>query len=205
MYRASEHGFAAGRRASGDVVVAFRPQLLAAYCLNVQELHESQELSGEWTKSTEGSGPLSPDTGEHVRSTIERRLKLAFRAWDFSHRIRTAYRNRCAICGLGLELIEGAHIVPVAWPGSSDETDNGLALCRNHHAAYDRGIISVSPHYEIQVSTSARELNRLSALDRSWLDDLGGRLLTILPTVNRERPSPQDLAIGREARRWGSR
>ena len=204
MNRAAEHGFAAGTRASGDVVVAFRPQLLAAYCLNVQELHESQELAGEWTTPTEVSGPPAPDTGEHVRSTIERRLKLAFRAWDFSHRIRTAYRNRCAICGLGLDLIEGAHIVPVAWPGSSDETDNGLALCRNHHAAYDRGIISVSPQYEIQVSTSARELNHLSALDRRWLDDLDGRLLTILPTADRERPSPQNLTLGREARRWGS-
>ncbi len=202
MNRAAEHGFAAGTRTSGDVVVAFRPQLLAAYCLNVRELHEIQELSSEWTTPTEGSGPSSPNTGEHVRETVERTLKLAFRAWDFSHRIRTAYRNRCAICGLGLDLIEGAHIVPVAWPGSSDETDNGLALCRNHHAAYDRGIISVSPEYEIQVSEGVRGRDNLSPVDQSWIDDFHGRLLVTLPNSSQERPSPRNLAIGREARQW---
>lgn len=202
MNRAAEHGFAAGTRASGDVVVAFRPQLLAAYCLNVRELHESPELSSGWTTPTEGSSPPSPDTGEHVRETVERTLKLAFRAWDFSHRIRSAYRNRCAICGLGLDLIEGAHIVPVAWPGSSDETDNGLALCKNHHAAYDRGIISVSPEYEIQVSERVRGRDDLSTLDQSWIDDFHGRLLVALPKASRDRPSPTNLAIGREARQW---
>ncbi len=202
MNRAAERGFAAGTRASGDVVVAFRPQLLAAYCLNVRELHESQESASEWTTPTRDAVPTSPEAEEHVRSTVERRLKLAFRAWDFSHRIRTAYQHRCAICGLGLDLIEGAHIVPVAWPGSSDETDNGLALCRNHHAAYDRGIISVSPEYEVQVANGVRGRDHLNALDRTWIDDLDGRLLRIIPAADRERPSPQNLAIGRQARRW---
>ncbi|WP_083896668.1 HNH endonuclease [Microbacterium sp. B19] len=202
MRGAAQRGFAAATRTSGDIVVAFRPQLLATYCLNVRELHESHELASEWTLAADASEPSAPDTEDQARSTVERRLRLAFRAWDFSYRIRMAYRRRCAMCGLGLGLIEGAHIVPVAWPGSTDQTDNGLALCRNHHAAYDSGIISVSPEYEVQVSARSHALDHLDELDRRWLDDLDGRLLRILPASDRERPSPRNLAIGREARRW---
>lgn len=202
MNRAAEYGFAAGTRASGDVAVAFRPQLLAAYCLNVRELHETQDLVSEWAAAPQVNRDLPEAPVEDLRrTTVERRLNLAFRAWDFSYRVRNAYRRQCAMCGLGLELTEGAHIVPVAWPGSTDETNNGMALCRNHHAAYDRGIVSVSPDYEIQVSDALP--NRcVSEIDRVWTDNLDGRRLMILPHNTRERPSPRNLAIGREARRW---
>jgi len=203
MNRVAEYGFAAGTRASGDVVVAFRPQLLAAYCLNVRELHESQDSVSEW-EAPQANRDLPEAPEEDLRrSTVERRLSFAFRAWDFSRRVRSAYRHQCAMCGLGLELVEGAHIVPVAWPGSTDETNNGMALCRNHHSAYDRGIVSVSPDYEIQVSDALPNPDRITAIDRTWIDDLDGRRLMILPNNTRERPSPRNLAIGREARRWG--
>lgn len=204
MNRAAERGFAAGTRVSGDVVVAFRPQLLAAYCLNVRELHESPELASDWATPHDGNDLPEIPEDDLRRSTVERQLRLAFRAWDFSYRIRIAYGNRCAICGLGLELIEGAHIVPVAWPGSTDETNNGMALCRSHHAAYDRGIVSVSPDYQIQVSDALRNHDSLTTMDRTWIEDLDGRLLAILPNDIRERPDPRNLAIGREARRWRS-
>lgn len=204
MHRAAERGFAAGIRVSGDVVVAFQPQLLAAYCLNVRELHEGQDLVSEGTSPHNGQGLPEIPEEDLRRSTVERRLRLAFRAWDFSYRIRKAYGHSCALCGLGLGLIEGAHIVPVAWPGSTDETNNGMALCRNHHVAYDRGVVSVSPQYEIQVSNAFRAHDPLNAVDRTWIDSLDGRLLTSLPNDIRERPSPKNLAIGREARRWQS-
>lgn len=203
MDRAAERGFAAGARASGDLVVAFRPQMLAAYCLNVHELHAGQNSDSESAATSQENRdhPVVP-VEDFRRITVERRLNLAFRAWDFSNRVRSAYRHQCAMCGLGLELVEGAHIVPVAWPGSTDETNNGMALCRNHHAAYDRGIVSVSPDYEIQVSAELPHHDRVTAIDRTWIDDLDGRLLRILPDDTRERPSPRNLAIGREARRW---
>lgn len=203
MDRAAREGFAAGNRASGDVVVAFRPHLLAAYCLNVRELHDNQDLVGERVAPPTGRDRSEVRDEDLRRSTVERRLNLAFRAWDFSHRVRKAYRQQCAMCGLGLELIEGAHIVPVAWPGSTDETNNGMALCRNHHAAYDRGIVSVSPDYEIQVSDVVPPRDRVTLIDRTWIDDLDGRALMILPNTIRERPSRRNLAIGREARGWG--
>ncbi len=47
------------------------------------------------------------------------------------------------MCGLGLSIVQGAHIYPASAPGSPDEPWNGLALCANHHAAFDRHLVAV--------------------------------------------------------------
>ncbi|NEV64307.1 HNH endonuclease signature motif containing protein [Thiorhodococcus minor] len=47
------------------------------------------------------------------------------------------------MCGLGSGLIEGAHIYPVEASDSKDELWNGIALCRNHHRAFDLHRIAV--------------------------------------------------------------
>jgi len=49
------------------------------------------------------------------------------------------------MCGLGVGLVQGAHIHPVSAPGSHDEPSNGLALCANHHLAFDRHLVGVRP------------------------------------------------------------
>lgn len=49
------------------------------------------------------------------------------------------------MCGLGLRLVQGAHIYPGSAAGSHDKTFFGLALCANHHAAFDRHLIAVRP------------------------------------------------------------
>lgn len=49
------------------------------------------------------------------------------------------------MCGLGIGLVEAAHIYPVAAPGSTDTLDNGVALCRNHHRSFDRCEIWIRP------------------------------------------------------------
>ena len=47
------------------------------------------------------------------------------------------------MCGLGVQLVQGAHVNPVSAPGSHDEPWNGLALCPNHHLAFDRHLLAV--------------------------------------------------------------
>lgn len=199
MIRASSQGIAAGVRSSGDVVVSFRAELLAAYCMNVRELHDSPHLDTVRWLNAIGAVPEHVDPG---RSIVERRVRLAYRVWDFSHRVRRAYDHRCAICGVSLGLVEGAHIIPVAWPGSTDETTNGLALCRNHHVAYDRGLISISPEYRVEVSVAYRNRLDLAEPDQLWLSDAHGALLRVVPRHPAERPKPEYLALGRSARRW---
>jgi putative restriction endonuclease len=48
-------------------------------------------------------------------------------------------------------LLDAAHIIPDNVPESRPTVDNGLALCKLHHAAYDSFMISVTPDYVIRV------------------------------------------------------
>lgn len=42
-------------------------------------------------------------------------------------------------------MVSGAHILPVSAPSPSDQLTNGLALCENHHRAFDRHCLWVHP------------------------------------------------------------
>ncbi len=86
--------------------------------------------------ATTASGLLTSPTP----AAAERARKAAsvlVRDAKFSQDVRNAYGAKCAMCGLGIELVEGAHILPVSAPGSTDAVSNGIALCRNHHRAFD--------------------------------------------------------------------
>ena len=93
----------------------------------------------------EGSGLLeaneseAPEAAERAREAGSRLVRDS----RFSRRVIEAYGGLCAMCGLDVGLVEGAHIYPVAAPGSHDEPWNGLALCGNHHLAFDRHLLGV--------------------------------------------------------------
>ena len=87
---------------------------------------------------------LAPDA--HAPAERARRASTALvRHAHFAERVLRAYNGRCAMCGLGVGLVEAAHIYPVSAPESRDEPWNGLALCPNHHAAFDLHIVAVRP------------------------------------------------------------
>lgn len=50
-------------------------------------------------------------------------------------------RGRCELCGISQpEILEAAHIKPKS-EGGEDSSENGLLLCRNHHKAFDAGLL----------------------------------------------------------------
>ncbi len=75
---------------------------------------------------------------------------------EFMKKVRSAYDRTCAICGArretkdGLPEVEAHHIRPVS-DGGPDTLQNGIALCRLHHWAFEKGWIAVSDDYEILV------------------------------------------------------
>jgi putative restriction endonuclease len=87
----------------------------------------------------------------YVTSTFRRRLhQVAFR-----QRVIRAYRDRCALCRLRhLELLDAAHITADSDPEGEPVVSNGLALCKLHHAAFDRFFFAVRPDYVIEVRPS---------------------------------------------------
>jgi putative restriction endonuclease len=88
---------------------------------------------------------------EYVTSIVRRRLhQQAFRA-----RVIEAYRTHCALCRLRhQELLDAAHITADAEENGEPVVSNGLALCKLHHAAFDRHFLTVRPDYVIEVRQS---------------------------------------------------
>jgi putative restriction endonuclease len=63
-----------------------------------------------------------------------------------------------AICRLrDDELLEAAHILPDGHPLGEPVIPNGLALCKLHHAAFDRYLIGVTPDLEVTVRLDVLE------------------------------------------------
>lgn len=105
--------------------------------------------------------PVGPDSAiaedragirrQYITSLVRRRLhQQAFRA-----RVLEAYRVQCALCRLRhQELLDAAHITGDSLPEGEPVVSNGLALCKLHHAAYDRHFLTVRPDYRIEVRQS---------------------------------------------------
>lgn len=91
---------------------------------------------------------------EGRRSYITKKVKQRLHQRGFRERVLAAYRSHCAFCNLKHgELLDAAHIVPDGEPDGTPTVDNGLALCKIHHSAFDKYIIGVTPDYEIKIRT----------------------------------------------------
>ena len=92
-------------------------------------------------------------------SNSKKRSQSAFKA----ALINSHGKCECSLCDAPKEVIEAAHIVPVADNGS-DWTGNGILLCRNHHALFDKQKWSIDPtHLEI-IPESDFELRSLQVM-----------------------------------------
>lgn len=207
-------GFDFHRRATrdGEIAVAFSPQCFMEYVKNQARFHEfaahphevgvlREVVRGEEDVEAEPEIDLdriaSHGRRQAVRTVMERVGQENFRA-----RVLAAYRQHCAICGLQLNLVVAAHIVPVNAEGTN-ETSNGLALCYLHHEAYDRAFVMADEGYRIQVNEPAlerlRRINRNSK-EREFVAFLRRKLF--LPERHRDHPSREYLRRGMEIRGW---
>lgn len=84
-----------------------------------------------------------------------------FNSVSFREFVLFAYGYRCAITGeviqyKGLNNLEAAHIKPKAHNGTFLPS-NGLALSRDMHWAFDKGMITISETYQVQVHELVRK------------------------------------------------
>ena len=128
---------------TGERIIAVRPQLFpSAFDLIRQGIDVPV---GELQQAASASGFLD-DFSQASAERARRAASVLVRHHAFGRRVREAYNNKCALCGLGINLVAGAHILPASAPGSPDETWNGLALCGNHHTAFDNHDIWIDPN-----------------------------------------------------------
>lgn len=128
-------------------VVEDRPDLLR-FSMLVDDLYAAQvEASGLRAVSEDASEPRRA----YVTATFRRRLhQVAFR-----QRVIRAYAERCALCQLRHEeLLDAAHITADSDAEGEPVVSNGVALCKLHHAAFDRFFFAIRPDYVIEVRPS---------------------------------------------------
>ena len=73
-------------------------------------------------------------------SISKKRSRSAFKA----KLINSHGKCECSLCDAPKEVIEAAHIIPVADNGG-DWFGNGILLCRNHHALFDKHKWTIDP------------------------------------------------------------
>ncbi len=94
---------------------------------------------------------VSENTNER-RAYITRSVKQRLHQRRFRERVLAAYRNSCSLCRLRhRELLDAAHIIPDTEPDSKPVIRNGIALCKLHHAAFDKFILGITPDYVIHI------------------------------------------------------
>lgn len=82
---------------------------------------------------------LKNDKTIRERGLVER-LK---RDHNFRKKVLHSYNYQCAVCRCSEEkLLEAAHIIAVK-DGGSDNTENGVCLCANHHLMFDSDLIKI--------------------------------------------------------------
>jgi len=126
------------------------------------------------------------------RAYLTSLTKVRLHQQGFRERVLKAYRSQCAFCRLKhLELLDAAHIIPDHEPCSQPTVNNGLALCKLHHAAFDNFILGISPDYRIKVRPDVME-EADGPLLIHGLQEFDGRILT-LPNRREDYPDRDAL------------
>jgi putative restriction endonuclease len=103
--------------------------------------------------------------------------------------VTEAYHRRCAISAeKTLPVLDAAHIIPFSEEGSYS-VKNGLLLRKDIHTLYDKGYLTVTPSYHVQVSPRLKEDYGNGRIYYAY----HGQKLPNLPYDNKDKPSTEYL------------
>ena len=148
---------------------------------------------------------------------IRRRVIKDWKRWasyrgvksvKFRKEVRLAYNSTCLVCGLHLPPtplnsvagVDAAHILPWA-DYDLDEISNGVCLCKQHHWAFDEGLILITHdgqqyHVEVPADIVTEIQQHSAAFSINELLSHAGKISdNRLPTNTADRPSPQFLKM----------
>jgi putative restriction endonuclease len=111
--------------------------------------HAAEQCLIEFSNSWSLPRPVVQDAGEFRleanRTEFEQMPKRLKRNPRFAFEVGKRCGWRCAVCSMQFKhLLDAAHIRGVAQKGS-DDPRNGLILCKNHHAAFDKDLLNFQP------------------------------------------------------------
>jgi putative restriction endonuclease len=110
----------------------------------------------------------------------------------FRAAVMNAYGCSCAVCSLRHSpLLDAAHIIPDS-EGGKPIVQNALSLCKIHHAAYDSGIIGITPDLQIEVNSEVLH-EKDGPMLQHGIQEFHGSQLMVVPKRPSLRPDPEAL------------
>jgi len=126
------------------------------------------------------------------RGYITRQTRQRIHQRTFRDRVLVAYRSQCTVCRLKhSSMLDAAHIIPDADPEGEPIVNNGLSLCKLHHAAYDQSFFGIRPDYSIEVRGDILEESDGPML-KHGLQEIHDSVIQ-LPSRKPDRPDPARL------------
>lgn len=126
----------------------------------------------------------------YITTVTQQRLHQA----SFRERVLAAYWDCCAVCRLKhRELLDAAHILDDRHPDGAPWVSNGLALCKIHHAAFDKNILGVDPDCIVRIRKDILDEEDGPMLEYG-LQRFDGMPLLVVPASEHLRPRRDFLA-----------
>lgn len=191
------------RDTNGQSVISFLPDYLGLYLENLKNIHLLDDT--ELLALVNESDSLNANNLDGFADFPEGHLTITHTRYKRDPRFKSivyeAYNNKCAMCSIGLELIEAAHIVPHSHEKGTDEIGNGISLCALHHTAYDRSLIYFDTDYNILINTTKMEYLEKVGLDSGFRKFQALAFDKIqLPTNHTLRPNVENINLANQAR-----
>ncbi len=150
--------------------------------------------------SLDGNSIAASMFGEVIANQGARRaygttkVKTRLHQQGFRERVMRANREHCAMCRLRhKKLLDAAHIIPDSEPGGEAVVDNGLSLCKIHHATFDARVIGIDPD-SLQIMVRRDVLQEVDGpMLRHGIQAMDGTKIW-LPQRRKDRPDPERLA-----------
>ena len=168
---------------TGERIFAMWPKL---FPLVVEIIRAGVEIEAPTIATAASAAGLLEEDSDQASERARRTVSTLVRDAKFSGLVKEAYKYRCAMCQVGLGLVAGAHILPVSAPGAPDKVWNGVALCHNHHAAFDAHRIWIASDNAISLSPEIVENGRGNIESARFLEQTRASLW--VPTVAAKRP-----------------
>ena len=115
------------------------------------------------------SGPSSMFLPSGQRPTTPTEVLRRERSSRFKFEVLKRYGSKCVLSGLDVvEMLDGAHVIPVDKDGS-DDPGNGLLLSASLHRALDANLWAVHPKtFAIEIRTKGPSLSKMKIPISSW-------------------------------------
>jgi len=171
LNEALQDGLAFRRKENNEIAIAIRPDHFMTYVRNAPAVHKYGRQPATLNVLTKASSlqEIKPVDLEKLGADRQRIVEIVSRmsrAANFREQVLSAYGNRCAVTRIQLRLVDAAHILPVAVPGSADHVRNGIALSPTYHRAFDHGLIYLDQQYVMRMNLEKEAQLRTVRLDR---------------------------------------